>query len=58
MLYRLLYRLLYRQTADLQYNTLANGHGPIIRYNMEELVDNYKKWSLAVEKGQVQVGGL
>jgi len=44
------------KVADLQYNTLANGHGPIIRYNVEELVGNYKNWSLAVEKGSVQVG--
>lgn len=43
------------QVADLQYNTIANGHGPIIRYNVEELVGDYKKWSLAVEKGEVQV---
>lgn len=41
----------------MQYNTLANGHGPIIRYNVEELVENYKQWSLAVEKGTVQVRG-
>lgn len=47
------YRL---QVADMQYNTLANGHGPIIRYNVEELVGDYKKWSLAVEKGATQVG--
>lgn len=40
----------------MQYNTLANGHGPIIRYNVEELVGDYKKWSLAVEKGATQVG--
>jgi hypothetical protein len=43
------------QVSDLQYNTIANGHGPIIRYNVEALVDDYKTWSLAVEKGQVQV---
>jgi flavorubredoxin len=43
------------QCADLQYNTLANGHGPILRYNVEQLVDNYKQWSLAVEKGTTQV---
>jgi len=47
-----------RKVADLQYNTLANGHGPIIRYNVEELVGNYKNWSLAVEKGSVQVAVL
>lgn len=43
------------KVADLKYNTLANGHGPILRYNVEQLVDNYKTWSLSVEKGTVQV---
>jgi flavorubredoxin len=43
------------QVSDLKYNTLANGHGPILRYNVEQLVENYKQWSLAVEKGTVQV---
>lgn len=50
--------LLCVQVSDLQYNTLANGHGPIIRYNVEELVEDYKQWSLAVEKGQTQVSQL
>lgn len=45
------------QVSDLQYNTIANGHGPIIRYNVEALVDDYKTWSLAVEKGATQVRG-
>lgn len=43
------------QVADLKYNTLANGHGPILRYNVEQLVTNYRDWSLAVEKGSTQV---
>jgi flavorubredoxin len=43
------------QVADLKYNTLANGHGPILRYNMEQLVTNYRDWSMAVEKGSTQV---
>ena len=42
--------------ADLKYNTLANGHGPILRYNVEQLVTNYRDWSMAVEKGSTQVG--
>jgi hypothetical protein len=46
------------QVAGLQYNTLANGHGPILRYNVEELVNNYKQWSLAVEKGTTQARGV
>eukprot|EP00775_Hariotina_reticulata_P004852 gene4852-5099_t len=47
-----------RKVSDLKYNTLANGHGPILRYNVEQLVENYKQWSLAVEKGTVQVAVL
>jgi flavorubredoxin len=43
------------QVADLKYNTLANGHGPILRYNVEQLVTNYRDWSMAVEKGTTQV---
>jgi flavorubredoxin len=46
------------QVADLKYNTLANGHGPILRYNVEQLVTNYRDWSMAVEKGSTQVRGL
>lgn len=27
-----------RKTKDLPYTTIATGHGPILRYNMQELV--------------------
>lgn len=27
-----------RKTQDLPYTTIATGHGPILRYNMQELV--------------------
>ena len=27
-----------RKVKDLDYTTIATGHGPIIRYNLEELV--------------------
>lgn len=27
-----------RKVKDLQYNTIATGHGPVLRYNMPELV--------------------
>jgi flavorubredoxin len=46
----------FPKVADLKYNTLANGHGPILRYNVEQLVTNYRDWSMAVEKGTTQVG--
>ena len=49
---------MHPQVADLKYNTLANGHGPILRYNVEQLVGNYRDWSLAVTKGTVQVAVL
>ncbi|KAF6259934.1 flavo protein [Scenedesmus sp. NREL 46B-D3] len=47
-----------RKVSDLKYNTLANGHGPILRYNVEQLVTNYRDWSMAVEKGTTQVAVL
>lgn len=47
-----------RKVAGLNYNTIANGHGPVLRYNMEQLVDQYRDWSLAVGKGTTQVAIL
>ena len=39
-----------RKVKDLDYTTVATGHGPIIRYNLEELVGRWVKyisWRLA-----------
>ncbi|KAI8476040.1 MAG: flavoprotein [Monoraphidium minutum] len=47
-----------RKVEGLQYNTIANGHGPILRYNVESLVNSYRDWSLAVGKIPTQVAVL
>lgn len=39
-----------RKVKDLEYKVIANGHGPILRYNVPELVGDYQSWSAAVEK--------
>ena len=35
--------------------TVANGHGPILRYNVQELLDRYQKWSKAQTKAEKTV---
>ena len=35
--------------------TVANGHGPILRYNVEELLDRYQTWSKAQTKAEKTV---
>lgn len=47
-----------RKVKDIPYHTIANGHGPILKYNMTELVSNYGSWSAAVTKSPVQVAVL
>ncbi|GBF98453.1 hypothetical protein Rsub_11098 [Raphidocelis subcapitata] len=47
-----------RKVEGLAYNTIANGHGPVLRYNMESLVGNYRDWSLAVGKSPTQIAVL
>jgi flavorubredoxin/flavin reductase (DIM6/NTAB) family NADH-FMN oxidoreductase RutF len=34
---------------------VANGHGPILRYNVQELLDRYQKWSKAQTKAEKTV---
>lgn len=36
-------------------NTIATGHGPLLRHNVEELVDRYRRWSKAQEKAEKSV---
>jgi flavorubredoxin/flavin reductase (DIM6/NTAB) family NADH-FMN oxidoreductase RutF len=31
---------------------IANGHGPLLRYNVAELTENYRKWSQEQTKGE------
>ncbi|CAL5226217.1 g9058 [Coccomyxa viridis] len=47
-----------RKVKDLDYTTIATGHGPIIRYNLEELVGRYRNWSESVEKATAKVAVL
>jgi len=38
-----------------EVNTIATGHGPLLRHNVEELVDRYRRWSKAQEKAEKSV---
>lgn len=33
-----------RKIKDLPYSIIANGHGPILRFNVPELVASYGNW--------------
>ncbi len=35
-----------------EITTVANGHGPLLRYNLQELLDRYYKWSKAQTKAE------
>ena len=43
---------------DLKYSIIANGHGPVLRHNLEELVGRYKSWSESVGKAAASVAVL
>jgi flavorubredoxin/flavin reductase (DIM6/NTAB) family NADH-FMN oxidoreductase RutF len=36
-------------------NTIATGHGPLLRHNLEELTENYRTWSQNQTKGETNV---
>ena len=38
-----------------EINTVANGHGPLLRYNLQELLDRYRNWSNAQTKAEKSV---
>ncbi|MFO0209774.1 MAG: FprA family A-type flavoprotein, partial [Pseudanabaena sp.] len=38
-----------------QAEIVANGHGPLLRYNVKELTENYRQWSQAQTKGETNV---
>ncbi len=38
-----------------EITTVANGHGPILRHNLQELLDRYEKWSKAQTKAEKNV---
>jgi flavorubredoxin len=38
-----------------EITTVANGHGPLLKYNLKELVENYRTWSQSQTKGETTV---
>ena len=38
-----------------EINTVANGHGPLLRHNLQELLDRYRNWSNAQTKAEKSV---
>jgi len=38
-----------------EITTVANGHGPLLRYNLRELLNNYRTWSQAQAKAEKTV---
>ena len=38
-----------------EIKTVANGHGPLLRHNLNELLDRYRKWSKAQTKAEKTV---
>ncbi|KAK9802723.1 hypothetical protein WJX73_000981 [Symbiochloris irregularis] len=44
-----------KKTKDLEYSTIATGHGPLIRFNLDELVGRYQSWSESVGKAAATV---
>ncbi|WP_026103332.1 diflavin flavoprotein [Pseudanabaena sp. PCC 6802] len=36
-------------------DTVATGHGPLLRYNLKEMTENYRTWSQAQTKGETMV---
>ncbi len=44
-----------RMEALGEINLVANGHGPILKYNVKELLDRYQSWSNEQSKGEKTV---
>ena len=45
-------------SAELHFGVVANGHGPLLKYNVEELVGRYQTWSAAAGKAATSVAVL
>ena len=41
-----------RMDALGEITLVANGHGPVLRYNVQELLDSYRRWSQAQTKAE------
>lgn len=46
------------QVKGLPFETIANGHGPMLRFNMKELVADYGKWSKKMGSAQASIAVL
>lgn len=44
-----------RKVSSLPFSTIGNGHGPLLKYNVQELVRRYKDWSEGIGKGATSV---
>ena len=47
---------LKRMAALPEITTIATGHGPLLRYNLQELVGRYREWSQTQAKAATTVG--
>lgn len=47
-----------RKCKDLPYTIIANGHGPLLRFNVEEMVGRYDRWSKAISAAKHSVAVL
>lgn len=41
---------------DAEISVVANGHGPLLKHNTQELMESYREWSKAQTKGDKTVG--
>lgn len=44
-----------RKVKDLPYQVIANGHGPLLKFNVAEMVGRYERWSKAVVNASASV---
>jgi len=47
-----------KRIRDLPYTTICNGHGPLLRYNVADMVDRYQKWSESIGKAGASIAVL
>jgi flavin reductase (DIM6/NTAB) family NADH-FMN oxidoreductase RutF len=47
-----------KRIENLEINTVATGHGPLLRHHISHGFDNYKTWSLAKAKTEILVALL
>eukprot|EP00210_Caulerpa_lentillifera_P001943 g1865.t1 len=47
-----------KRISDVPYQMIGNGHGPLLRYNVPELVERYRSWSASIGKAPASVALL